>query len=302
MKTLTSILMALTVLGVAPPTAAAAESHDWPAWNGPNHDLTSPGSGVFDKKVFGLRRLWSKPLGSGYSGLSVVGQRLVTGFSDGTSDWIVALDANSGEELWRYRMAEETYRGHDGSDDGPVATPTIHGGLVYGLSPRGRLFALRLADGEEIWTRQLVDELGAQQPFWGFNSSPTVIGGVLVMLTGGDDGHSISGLDPATGKLLWSSGDDAVYYESPIPLRLGNEEQIFALTNDHILGLVPETGEVLWREEHKVDEGAYTGYMQPVPLGDGRVLLTAWTESVLVRVEKVDGAYRVEELWGGPES
>jgi outer membrane protein assembly factor BamB/enterochelin esterase-like enzyme len=221
----------------------------------------------------------------------------VTGFSDGTSDWMVALDVKSGRELWRYRMAEETYRGHDGSDDGPVATPTIHGGQIYGLTPRGRLFALRLADGEQVWTRQLVDELGAFEPLWGFNSSPTVIGGVLVMQTGGGDGHSISALDPATGELLWSTGDDAVYYESPIALRFGDEEQIFALTNEYILGLVPETGEVLWRQEHKVDESAYTGYMQPVPLGDGRVLLTAWTESVLVRIEKAGEAYEVDELW-----
>lgn len=297
MKILTNILMALAVLGVALPAAASTESHDWPSWNGPNHDLTSLGNGVFDEEAFALKRLWSKPLGSGYSALSVVGDRLVTGFSSGTSDWMVALDVKSGQELWRYRMAEATYRGHDGSDDGPVATPTIHGGLVYGLTPRGRLFALRLADGEEVWTRQLVDELGAKEPLWGFNSSPTVIGGVLVMQTGGDNGHSLSALDPATGELLWSTGNDAVYYQSPITLRLGDEEQIFALTNHHILGLVPRTGEVLWRQEHKVDEGAYTGYMQPVPLGNGRVLLTAWTESVLVRIEKSAGAYSVGEVW-----
>jgi hypothetical protein len=93
MKTATSILMALAMLGMALPAAAAAESNDWPSWNGPNHDLTSLGNGAFDGESFGLERLWSKSLGSGYSALSVVGDRLVTGFSDGTSDWMVALDA-----------------------------------------------------------------------------------------------------------------------------------------------------------------------------------------------------------------
>jgi len=255
MKSITSTLMALAAIAVIAPALAAENADDWPIWNGPNHDLTTSGNGAFDNDTFGLERLWSRPLGSGYSALSVAGDRLVACFSDGTSDWMAALDVASGRELWRYRIDAETYRGHDGSDDGPVATPTIHDGLVFGLSPRGRLFAVRLADGEEVWTRRLVDELGAKQPFWGFNSSPTVIGGVLVMLTGGDGGHSISGLDPATGELRWATGDDAVYYESPIALRLGDEEHIFALTNDHIIGLEPGTGRVLWRQENKVDEG-----------------------------------------------
>jgi len=297
MKTAARALLALIATGMAlAGSVDAAGTRDWPIWSGPDHDLTAAGGGVFEGPEFGLERLWSRPLGSGYSGISVVGQRLVTGFSDGESDFLIALDVESGAELWRYRMAE-TYRGHDGSDDGPVATPTIEGGIVYGLSPRGRLFALGLVDGEEIWSRRLVEELGANKPLWGFNSSPTVIGGVLVMQTGGDDQRSISALDPSTGKLLWSTGDEAVYYQSPTTLRIDGKEQIFGLTNTHMLGLRPKTGEVLWKQEHGIDEGAYLGYMQPVPLGDGRVLLTAWTESALFRVEKAEEAYRVSELW-----
>jgi outer membrane protein assembly factor BamB len=275
---------------------SSVASPDWPLWSGPNHDLTTLGGGVFDAGSFGLRPFWKMPLGSGYSAISVVGDRLVTGFSDGTADWLVALDTGSGRELWRYRLGE-TYRGHDGSDDGPVATPTIHAGVVYGLSPRGRLFALRLTDGEEVWKRDLVEESGAVAPFWGFNSSPTVIGGVLVMQTGGEDGHSISALDPATGELVWSTGDEAVYYQSPTILSFDGEEQILALTNDSIQGLRPKTGEVLWRHEHQIDEGVFLGYLQPVPMGDGRVLLTAWTESALFRIEKAGQAYRAEKTW-----
>jgi outer membrane protein assembly factor BamB len=279
------------------PPASGIQAQDWPKWNGPNDDLTTSRDGAFREQGFGVERTWSRPLGSGFSALSVVGDRLVTGYSDGASDWLVALDVETGRELWRYRMAEETYRGHDGSSDGPVATPTVHAGIVYGVTSRGRLFALRLRDGKEIWTRQLVEELGAIEPFWGFNSSPTVIGGVLVMQTGGTDGHSITALDLDTGELLWSTGDDAVYYESATTLRLGDEEQIFALTNEYILGLAPQTGDVLWRQEHKVDEGAYTGYMQPVPLGEGRVLVSAWTESVCLQVRKIGDSYRADEAW-----
>ena len=123
------------------------EGADWPVWSGPEGNFTSLGNGVFDGGAFGLERVWSRPLGSAYSGIVVVDGRLTTTFSDGESDYLVALDASTGAEQWRYRISE-TYKGHDGSDDGPLATPTIDGGVVYGLGAWGGLFAVSLEDGQ----------------------------------------------------------------------------------------------------------------------------------------------------------
>ena len=136
------------VLGVAlmPAALSAADASDWPHWSGPNLDLTvSTGSELFDGALR-LEREWSVPLGSGYSGIVVIGERAVTGFSDGKSDFFAAFDATSGAELWRHRIAR-TYKGHDQSEDGPRSTPTVHDGVVYGLGPWGHLVAVRLADG-----------------------------------------------------------------------------------------------------------------------------------------------------------
>ncbi|MCP4655660.1 MAG: hypothetical protein GY856_09600, partial [bacterium] len=69
MKTIGNVLLSLAVLGMAAQPAATADSGDWPIWSGPNHDLTSLGNGAFDDPTFGLEVLWSKPLGSGYSGI-----------------------------------------------------------------------------------------------------------------------------------------------------------------------------------------------------------------------------------------
>jgi outer membrane protein assembly factor BamB len=274
-----------------------AGTGDWPLWSGPSYNLTTTGDGVLEHPNLGLEVLWQRPLGSAYSAISVVDDRLVTAYSDGESDLMVALDISTGKELWRYRIGD-TYVGHDGSDDGPVATPTIHDQIVYGLGPHGRLFALRLDDGTLIWSRELVGELAAKEPLWGFNSSPTIIGGVLVMQTGGADGHSISALDPGTGELLWSVEDDPVYYQSPTVWSPAGEEQVVALTNRLLMGLQPTTGKVLWKAEHNVKEGGYLGYQQPVPLANGRFLLTAWTESRLLEVASGDGSsYDVKELW-----
>ena len=272
------------------------EGADWPLWSGPAGNLTSLGNGLFDGGGFGLERVWSRPLGSAYSGIVVVGGWLTTAFSDGESDYLVALDASSGVEQWRYRISD-TYKGHDGSDDGPLATPTIDGGVVYGLGARGGLFAVSLEDGKERWRRDLVADFGAVKPNYGFTTSPTVIGDLLVVETGGGDGRSISAFDRANGELRWSTGDDPVRYQSPMAFELRGETSLVAVTDRSLLGLAPETGEVLWTHLHTEGDGRGFGSAQPVPVGEGGILLTDGPESALFRVSKDAEGYSVKEAW-----
>ena len=138
-------------------------------------NLSSSGNGLLDSGAFGLERVWSRPLGSAYSAILVVDGRLTTAFSDGESDILVSLDASTGAELWRYRISD-AYPGHDGADAGPLATPSVAGGVVYGLGARGELFAVSLRDGKERWRRDLVAGFGAVKPDFGFATAPTVVG------------------------------------------------------------------------------------------------------------------------------
>ena len=272
------------------------EGADWPMWSGPQGNLTSPGNGLFDRGPFGLERVWSRPLGPAYSGVLVVDGRLVTTFSDGESDVLLALDAATGAEQWRYRISD-TYKGHDGSDDGPLATPAIDGGVVYGLGARGELFAVSLEDGKERWRLDLVADVGAVKPDFGFATAPTVISDLLVVKTGGDDGRSISAFDRETGELRWSTGDDPVSYQSPMAFDLGGETSLFAVTDRSLLGLAPETGEVLWQHRHTEGDDSGFGETQPVPVGEGGILLTGLPESALFLVGRNAEGYTVEEAW-----
>ncbi len=132
MKTETCLSLILTLSLILPP--AATNASDWPTWSGPNRDLTTLGNGVFERPAFGLERLWSKPLGSGYSGIVVVGERLVTGFSDGESDFIVALAADSGTELWRYRIAEAYRRATSVPTALPISPSSTPSPMRYAAS------------------------------------------------------------------------------------------------------------------------------------------------------------------------
>ena len=99
-------------------------------------------------------------------------------FSDGSHDFAAAFEAASGKELWRYKIAE-TYKGHDGSHDGPIATNVVAGDRVFGFGARGHIFALDLNTGKQLWSAN-ASELGGQSPFYGFASSPVVVDGVVV--------------------------------------------------------------------------------------------------------------------------
>ncbi len=269
---------------------------DWPMWSGPEGNLTSLGNGVFDGGAFGLERVWSRPLGSAYSGILVVDGRLTTTFSDGESDYLVALDASTGAEQWRYRISD-TYEGVGGADDGPLATPTIDGGVVYGLGVRGWLFAVSLENGKERWRRDLVADFGAVKPNFGFATTPTVIGDLLVVETGGEDGRSVSAFERETGELRWSTGDDPVRYQSPMAFDLGGETMLVAVTDRNLLGLAPETGEVLWQHQHTEGDGGGFASAQSVPVGEGGILLVDGRESALFQVSKNAAGYAVEEAW-----
>ncbi|MEM7349406.1 MAG: PQQ-binding-like beta-propeller repeat protein [Acidobacteriota bacterium] len=297
-------------------TPLPRDGADWPLWSGPAGNLTSLGNGIFDRgdagdgSSFGLEQVWSRPLGSAYSGILVTDGRLVTTFSDGTSDYLVALDASSGAEQWRYRISD-TYKGAPNADDGPLATPTVDAGVVYGLGTWGGLFAVSLEDGKERWRLDLVADFGAVMPHFGFTTAPTVLGDLLVVETGGDDGRSISAFERETGALRWSTGDDTVTYQSPLVLNLGGETSLVAITDRSLLGLAPETGEVLWQHQHTEGDGRGFTAAQPVPVGEGGILLIDGREAALFQVDKNagdkngegknGGGYTVVEAWRSRE-
>ena len=167
----------LLILCMIPLLAGAA---DWTGFRGPNSNGTLPDVRLFDGSGVSLKVGWSVALGAGYSALAVGDGRVAAMFADGDSDYLAAFDVEDGKELWRYRISE-TYKGHSGSHDGPISTPTMAGGRIFGLGAWGHLFAVDAATGEQAWSRHMTEDLGADAPWYGFTSSPRVVDGVLLI-------------------------------------------------------------------------------------------------------------------------
>ncbi len=268
--------------------------NDWPKWRGNNQDGKSLEKMVFNfEDEYGLRIAWKKTLGSGYSSVSIAGDRAFTMFSDGRFDCLIALDAETGDELWRYRI-DDTYQGHDNSHDGPLATPVIDGDLVFSVGRRGQLFALSIENGQRIWSKNLKSEFHALQPELGFATSSLVYRGLLVLQTGGGDGQSVVGLKKKTGEILWATETEIISYESPVALKLADENQIVGVGQDNIFGLEPESGRLLWKQHHNGRGGS----TYQVLVDDDKLFLSSQAhESMLIQVGSENGLYRVEELW-----
>jgi len=292
-------MIGMSVLCGVPGTSFGAES-GWPGLRGPSHDGAVRNARLFaggDRAALALG--WKRALGSGYSSVAAGDGRVVTMFASGDADVAAAFDAADGSELWRYRIGD-AYKGHDGSHDGPISSPWLSGGRVYGLGPNGHLFALDAASGKVIWTKNLTEDLSAQKPHYGFATSPLLVDRVLVVEIGAGQGKAIAGFHPDDGRMLWSVGDDIISYHSPIAATIGGRVQVLAAGNKTLFGLDAASGKVLWSYAHQGDESPTGGEtIVPVPAGDNRFLLLNKSDSSsMIRVtQSRGGAYEVSELW-----
>jgi enterochelin esterase-like enzyme/outer membrane protein assembly factor BamB len=296
-------------------TGATVATNDWPGFRGPSH-TGAVATALGEDGPVELTVGWRTQLGSGYSAVAVADGRVVTMFAGEDADFVAAYDASSGQEIWRHRIGD-TYAGHDGSHDGPISTPAIAGGRVFGLGPWGDLFAVDLESGKELWRTHLVDDHGASKPYYGFTTSPLVADGVLIVelsapepeVPEGEeppevnpDGKAVAGFDPESGKLLWTAGDDVIEYHSPIVAQIAGDRQLLVAGQKRIYALDPTDGTVEWSYEHDGDGRAMGGMsIVPVPAGPGRVLLmNKQDSSIMLRVErKKSGDYEITELWSG---
>ena len=110
-----------------------ASSGNWPQWRGPDRSDVSKETGLLKTwPEGGPKRVWLfENAGLGYSGYAIVGDKLFTmGLREG-GEHLIAVDENTGKELWSARMGEVL---KNNWGDGPRGTPSVDGDRVYAMS------------------------------------------------------------------------------------------------------------------------------------------------------------------------
>lgn len=274
---------------------------DWPQWRGPARDgvvgsFTAPKA--WPAK---LTKVWSIEAGTGHSSPVVAGGRVYLHARQGRDETVSAFDLASGKLLWRdsypaaYSPAPEAQR----HGQGPFATPTLDGGVLYAFGVNGILSAYEAASGKPLWRHDFRKEFpAAPRPYYGTSASPLVVDGMVVVQAGGEGKGAIVALDAKTGQPRWRLDGDGAGYGSPVVATFGGVRQVIVPTQNKIRGAALATGEKLWEMPFKVpyDQNILT----PVVVGDGGdtfIMSGEDTDTQAIRVSRKDGAWATEKVW-----
>ena len=273
--------------------AAPAEEADWAQWRGPNRDGVSHETGLLASwPQDGPNELWRVAVGEGYSGLSIANGRMYTMSSEGADEFVLCLDAANGSELWRFR-ADSNFINDQGS--GPRSTPTVDGEVLFALSSKGELYALKTADGNKLWKRDLRKNFGSRIPDFGFSTSPLVEGDLLFVEAGGGPGQALVALDKENGEVVWTAHTDMASYSSPIAVTYAGVRQIVFLTQNSLVSLAPRDGRIHWQYVWTESANIATPILVPP---DKLFISSGYGKgAALLQMKETDTGVAVEEVW-----
>jgi outer membrane protein assembly factor BamB len=163
---------------------------------------------------------------------------------------VMAVDASDGLRHWFFTPEEGQTQ----------VAPALEGGAVFIPLPFGRIVALSIESGEEMWRFQAEGSL---------DSSPTLAEGRLYF--GSAEGKQFYCLDAASGRLVWK-----VTTEFEPDSVAAVSQGIVVVSTEHvgspqvlILGLDAATGAELWRVEQKEENSSPSILGSTVVFGGG---------------------------------
>ncbi len=245
-----ALAAAAGVAALALAAHAGSSAADWPQFRGIHRDGISAETGLLKSwPASGPRQVWRRPIGQGFSSISISGGKLFTmdaGDHEGKpTEFAVALDPATGKDLWRTPVGKK-YDNEFGN--GPRATPTVQGDTVYVLGSVGTVMALSAKDGAPIWKVEATEAFGTKVPYFGYSGSLLVDNGTVFVEGGGPNGKAFSGLDAKTGSVLWTYGEGAneAGYNSPLDVTLNGKRQYVHIMGDKVFA-VDGSGKEVWK-------------------------------------------------------
>lgn len=230
------------------PVATTSSSGAWPQFRGPDRENRSSDTGLMDEWPSGgppLAYKVERGLGVGYSSVALAGDLILTMGSRGDDEYVIALNASSGDEAWSTRTGRTR---RDGQGDGPRGTPTIDGDRVYALGANGDLVCLNLEDGRKIWGGNILQEFEGNNIGWGISESVLIDGDRLICTPGGRRGTMVA-LNKTTGKVIWTAqapGDPPAGYASAIAIDVNGVRQYVNFTHNSVISVRADNGDFLW--------------------------------------------------------
>ena len=276
-------------------------SRGWPGWGGPGGDFKVKTVGLSTSwPSEGPPQLWSREVGDGYAGILADGKRLYTMYRQEEDEVVVALEPASGRTLWQHRYPAPILRELDSTHRkygvGPQATPLLTREGLVTIGWNGTLHCLKKDTGEVLWSYELAGDFRSTPLSRGFSSSPIAYRDLVLCLVGGP-GHGLMAFNSRDGRVVWTRHDFKRSHSSPILINVDGQDQFVGMMEEEVVGVDPETGELLWSHTHGLAGGLTVS--TPAWGEDNRLFLsTAYKGgSRALKLSRRNGKTSVEELW-----
>jgi outer membrane protein assembly factor BamB len=265
---------------------------------GPQYDGVDPSSDpVLPWPEAGPTILWRVPLGQGYSGFVVVGNRAFTQVQRRSGQYVVCLNLSNGSTVWETRYGWPWQM--DGQWPGPYATPTYADGRIYFAGAYGLVGCVDAAGGRVCWSHDIRSEFGGRGMHFGYSATPLVEFGKVYVPTGSEKG-AVLALNAEDGQIAWQSGSQIASYSSLIPISCGGITQIVSFLEVDTIANDPVTGEQLWSNTWRSGYCAHGTW----PLYSEPYLFRTLPFRIGCRVDRVvckEFQYSLEPVWENNE-
>jgi outer membrane protein assembly factor BamB len=277
--------------------SASAQTANWPQWGGPQRNFMVEAKGLAETwPASGPKRLWSRELGEGHSSVVVDDGRLYTMYSRGDQEFVVALEAATGKTVWEKSYAAPTTGLRLENGKGPHSTPLIVSNLLFTVGVIGKLQAFEKQTGKVVWSHDLYQEYGGTRMGRGYSCSPLAYKNTVILTVGGA-GQSLMAFDQKTGAVVWKKQDFDLSPSTPMLIKVDGQDQLVIFLADHVVGLNPDNGELLWKHPHQCDWGLN---ITPPLWGADNILFISSAYSGgsrALQLQQAGGKTTVRELW-----
>ena len=286
--------------------AQAPRSDDhWRLWGGANRNFTSAATGVFPRTgekwlATPPKKIWQRPLGDGYSAIAVEDGVLYTGYRREGNDVIVALDANTGRQLWEYSYAAPFKNAYAaGVGPGPYSMPQVVGDRVITASGIGLVHSLEKKTGRPVWSWDLYKNAGGNPLDFGYSTHALPYKDSLILVAGGRK-SGVLRVRQSDGTAIWQKHRVQNAHSSPILIDVDGQPQVAILLGNEIVGIDPESGDMLWRHAHETGNGLAISTPVWAP-GNLLFLSTAYNGGARgLKLTRSGNDTSVQELWHNP--
>jgi outer membrane protein assembly factor BamB len=278
--------------------ATSTPSSDWLLWGGGGRDFVAPATELPSSwPAGGPRKLWSRDLGDGYSGIAVEGTTLYTAYRRGSQDVITALDARTGKTLWEYAYEAAFKNAYsEAVGPGPYAMPQVVGDRLVTASGIGQIHSLDKKTGQPVWSHDLYKEFGGMRLEFGYSCHALPYKNSLILLAGGPDAAALA-LRQSDGAVIWKSLMFENAHSSPVLIDVDGQPQVVALLASEVIGFSPDTGALLWRHNHPTENGLAISTPVWAP-GNLLFISSAYNGgSRVLELHQSEGKTTVKELW-----